>query len=152
MTVKVEIEIPNFTELDIKVGSVVGKAATKAATKLRQQIRRGQDAAGSALPKPEGGGKPLRDTGQLLKSIKRGKIRRGRTVISARGMRDDGKPNQLVMGAQQKRIGQQVMGLQPQNQAEVTAAAEKEIRRQLARSRTGGAKSRGSKNLRSGGR
>lgn len=72
--------------------TIMGAVARAVATQHRRNLRSGRDSTGRAIERPDDGGRALRDSGQLIRSIKGyASRRRGRWVatVGATGTRSD---------------------------------------------------------------
>lgn len=86
----VDLNFPATIRLNLDGDEVEKRVGRKIATAVRKRIRKGLDAYGKPLPKPEfskGKGRPFFDTGQMVRSIKFQRSRRekdagSRTKIS----------------------------------------------------------------------
>lgn len=90
---EVTLDFPDLDlELKIPEKQLMGAVARKMATATRKKIRSGVTTQGSPIKPPRDGGRPLRESGQLIKSIK-GYAKRQRrqtvAVVSATGTRTD---------------------------------------------------------------
>lgn len=90
----VEVRFPDLgLELDINERRLLGAAARAMAKQHKKALRRGVTSTGRPLRRGEDGGRALRDSGQLLKSIRgwSAKARGGRwlAVVGATGTRSD---------------------------------------------------------------
>lgn len=66
----VDLNFPVNIRLGLNGDAVTRKVGQRLATKIRSRLRKGLDGDGSPLPRPLSGGKPLNNTGLLIKSIK----------------------------------------------------------------------------------
>jgi hypothetical protein len=136
---KVTIDVPEIEGLDLDTDKVIRKVARAMATRVRQRLRAGQAKQG-ALPNPKSGGKPFRRTGDAIRSVKAGRVKRGTatSTVMPRGYRQDGQPNEVVFASYQKRTGLDLMGMTEADESAAQTEADKEIHEQIARSETGG--------------
>jgi hypothetical protein len=136
--IKTTIDVPIMTRLDLNRDKIVGKMGAFTAQKIKARLRKGQDAEGRPIDKAKdpGAKAPLRRTGELIRSVKRNRVKKnsGRTTVQAKGRRSDGRINEVVMATQQKRKDQQLMGLTDAEDRQVTTTVvQKEVDRQLAK-------------------
>lgn len=126
--------------LKLRAKTVQGKVGRGVASLVRKSVRRGVTPDGQALPRGEDGGRPFRDSGELLRSIK---FKKG--LVSAWGPHS--RAGQLsaggVMGvvifghrnwtSRNRRGVSPFDAYSPAVQKEAGALATKEIQRQLAK-------------------
>jgi len=144
VTIKVKIDMPVLQRLDIDGDRVVKKTANWLAARMRTRLRRGgKDADGKPIKpaKSNPAGKGLKRTGELARSVKASRVKRGkgRSRITARGIRSDGQSNEVVLADNQIRLGSQpILGVDDKTQTRGVAVTRKEVGRQLKRSPRGG--------------
>lgn len=79
-------------ELEFNEKRVMGKVAKAINKAHKKNLRKGKDSFGENIKKPQDGSKPLKDSGQLLKSIKgytRVKDGKATAIVGATGTRED---------------------------------------------------------------
>lgn len=91
--VTVSLEMGNL-RLQMRPKPLMGAVARAMATQTRRMLRRGQKTGGGAVRRGQDGGRPLRDTGSLLRSMKGKAVRSRRprgwaAAVWAQGTRDD---------------------------------------------------------------
>ena len=65
--------------------------------KIKSSVRKGSSPGGRPLPQDQTGNRrPLHESGALIKSLKAKRKNNTTRVIQPRGVRADGKPNQLI--------------------------------------------------------
>lgn len=153
MKIRLDVLVPDWYALDLPAKPVVSAMARKVATLIKQRLRKGIGANGSALPTPQRKSgrkrfKPINNTGQMIRAVRPGKYnaRTGRVWVWAVGYRNDGRPNELVMASLQRGIvarglqqtPRQIMGVTDADMQTVTQVAREAIRKQQVRLRDRG--------------
>lgn len=147
---KKRIQIEAFNELHnlrfvYKPKPLLGPVATAIATAQRRLLKSGQKPKGGSIKRPEDGDRPLRDSGQLINSI-RGKVTKYKggygVLVRATKGRDDSRLSNAALLAVQIH-GRKTWNDRPRNPHLMTFAGplipaakkafEKSLQRQLAR-------------------
>lgn len=137
---KYTINLPINLRLKIDAEKVKSAAGNKLAKNVRERLQVGQGAEGK-LPESKsrnGAGEPLKDTGQLLESVKY--VKRLSRVLPT-GKRSDGKRNMAIMAMQNAErpelAATDPMGVTDEESEKFGEDAQKEINRQLAKGEAG---------------
>lgn len=85
----VSVDVPINMRLKFDSGRVAARVGRRIASKIKRNIKRGVDYDGNALLQGKDGGPPLRDSGDLLKSIR---YRKSTATIEPTGKRTDTGP------------------------------------------------------------
>ena len=137
---KVRIEVPMFQRLRMDKDTLEAKAANKAALLIRKRLKAGQDADG-ALPKNKKDGSPLlKDTGELIKSVKQRKGKRvsGRIVRATGTHTSNGQRNAAILGIQiATHPGMDPMGTDENIDKAIRETLSKEMAKQVASGKMG---------------
>lgn len=133
----IRVEIPAGLELQISVPKLVRRIGYKSAATVRRRLLAGRGADGQL---PLGDGTPLRDTGELIRSIKyqpRGKFG---GVIYATGTRGDGKRNGMILAVLMHRSAalrsSNPLGVNAELQSIALTEAQAEVRKQITTKET----------------
>lgn len=93
---RVDVKWTTDVDLVVKTKKMTNWVGSRLATELRRKARKGLKFDGSSAPQPRDGGKPLRDSGHMIKSIKREKRGRGRRKRTVVGVSKDFHPNASI--------------------------------------------------------
>lgn len=137
MDFKFKVKIPTRMRLKVNGDKTKGKLGSTAARHIRARLEDGRDARGTMTTKS--GGRPLRDSGQLIKSIKSRKLRDGRRAVLATGSRDRGKRNQEILSILIATLDPQIdpLGMDKELAQKLQLAGDKDLARQAKRGEYG---------------
>lgn len=141
----IQITIPTGLELVVNVPKIVSRVGYRVAGNVRKRLTAGMGADGAL---PVGDGTPLRDTGQLIRSIKFQKRGKFGGLIGPTGTRTDGKRNAMIFWVHMHRMlglkAADPMGVDKALSDVASVEANAEVRRQTT-TKEARLKARGSK-------
>lgn len=123
--------LPTSMRFRVDADKAKEKIATRMAALIRKRLRSGKHAGGQLQPaKDDAAVRPWSRTGEMIKSIKKERRRRG-VVVAPTGYREDGSNNPAVVNTLIDRQGADPFGVDAEMASEASRVWSEEVQRQI---------------------